>query len=144
VIRRAEPSESLQVAELALLLWPDNSLDELEVDYDQVLKDENSAVFVASNDGQCIAFAQCTLRNDYVEGTRSHPVGYFEGLFVREQYRRNGVASGLLQKCEDWARFKGCTEFASDCELDNSGSTMLHQSIGFEEVNRIICFVKRL
>jgi aminoglycoside 6'-N-acetyltransferase I len=39
---------------------------------------------------------------------------------------------------------KGCTEFASDCELDNKESLEFHKAIGFEEVNRIICFRKNL
>ena len=43
-----------------------------------------------------------------------------------------------------WAKDKGCTEFASDCELENTGSLKFHIAMGFEEANRIICFKKRL
>lgn len=39
---------------------------------------------------------------------------------------------------------KGCTEFASDCELDNLDSLHFHQAMGFAEANRIICFTKPL
>lgn len=35
-------------------------------------------------------------------------------------------------------------EFASDCELSNEDSLLFHRNIGFEEVNRIICFKKDL
>ena len=38
----------------------------------------------------------------------------------------------------------GCTEFASDCELDNTDSLRFHLHTGFEEANRIICFRKTL
>ena len=34
-----------------------------------------------------IGFAQCQLRYDYVEGTSTSPVGYLEGIFVKESYR---------------------------------------------------------
>ena len=34
-----------------------------------------------------IGFAQCTLRNDYVEGSSSSPVGYLEGIYVKDEYR---------------------------------------------------------
>ena len=37
-----------------------------------------------------IGFAQCQLRYDYVEGTKSSPVGYLEGIFVKEGYRSKG------------------------------------------------------
>lgn len=35
-----------------------------------------------------IGFAQCQLRCDYVEGTKTTPVGYLEGIFIKDGYRR--------------------------------------------------------
>ncbi len=55
-----------------------------------------------------------------------------------------GYAKELLTACEAWARAKGCKEFASDCELENIKSFQFHKAMGFEEANRIICFVKKL
>lgn len=89
-------------------------------------------------------FAQCQLRHDNVEGTDSSPVGYLDGIFVKEEYRKWGYAKELLAACEQWARERGCTEFASDCELSNTGSFQFHIGAGFEEANRVICFTKKL
>lgn len=50
----------------------------------------------------------------------------------------------MLLACENWAKTMGCKEFASDCELDNEESLQFHLKMGFEEVNRIICFTKKL
>ena len=91
-----------------------------------------------------IAFAQCQLRHGNVEGTESSPVGYLEGIFVSEGYQKKGYAAELLSECEKWAKEKGCTEFASDCVLDNTDSFRFHMALGFEEANRIICFRKEL
>ena len=66
-----------------------------------------------------VGFAECQLRYDYVEGTDSSPVGYLEGIFVKEEFRHRGFAKEILAECEKWTKEKGCTEFASDCELDN-------------------------
>jgi aminoglycoside 6'-N-acetyltransferase I len=71
-------------------------------------------------------------------------VGYLEGIFVREAYRRRGFAGELLAACEGWARSRGCVEFASDCELSNACSLAFHLCAGFSEANRIICFAKKL
>jgi aminoglycoside 6'-N-acetyltransferase I len=79
-----------------------------------------------------------------VEGTESSPVGYLEGVFVKEEYRKRGYAKELLCACEMWAKDMGCTEFASDCELDNTGSLKFHIAMGFVEANRIICFKKNI
>ncbi len=91
-----------------------------------------------------VGFAQCRLRHDYVEGTDSSPVGYLEGIFVVEEYRKRGLAKSMLEACQQWAKEQGCTEFASDCELVNEESLKFHLKMGFEEANRIICFTKKL
>ena len=49
-----------------------------------------------------------------------------------------------MKACENWAKTKGCSEFASDCELSNLQSLHFHLSMGFEEANRIVCFTKKL
>ena len=79
-----------------------------------------------------------------MEGTQSSPVGYLEGIYVREAYRGKGLARALLSSCEAWAAEMGCVEFASDCELDNKGSIAFHLGAGFVEANRSVCFTKRL
>ena len=45
---------------------------------------------------------------------------------------------------ERWAKEKGCSEFTSDCEIENAESLQFHLAVGFEEANRIICFKKKL
>lgn len=99
---------------------------------------------IVSIDDKKIGFAQCQLRHDYVEGTKTTPVGYLEGIFIREEYRKQGYAKKLLFKCEEWAKEQGCSEFASDCELENGISIEFHIKMGFEEANRIVCFKKQL
>lgn len=82
--------------------------------------------------------------SDYVEGTATSPVGYLEGIFIKPEYRNKGLARELIKACEEWAKEKGCKEFASDCELHNEESRRFHMATGFDEANRIICFVKKI
>lgn len=132
------------LANLAIQMWSDHVLEDLTEEFRQLAMNEEAVCFLKCVDGKPIAFAQCQLRHDYVEGTERSPVGYLEGIFVSEQYRRKGYAAELLSQCEKWAKERGCTEFASDCELDNVNSFRFHMSLGFEEANRIICFRKDL
>ena len=39
-----------------------------------------------------VGFAQVQLRRDYVGGNHLSPVGYLEGIYVEETYRRRGIA----------------------------------------------------
>ena len=132
------------VTNLALKLWPAHDYEELRQEMGETLSQPDAAFFLAFDEETPVGFAQCQLRRDYVEGTESSPVGYLEGIFVAEDYRRQGIARALLRACENWSKDQGCSEFASDCELTNTESLMFHLKLGFLEANRIICFTKKL
>ena len=137
-------NEASELAGLAMRMWKDHNPEDLEAEFRKLIMNDETACFIKYAEDKPIAFAQCQLRHDYVEGTESSPVGYLEGIFVSEEYRKHGYAAVLLSECEKWAKEKGCSEFASDCELDNTDSFRFHVALGFEEANRIICFRKDL
>ena len=143
-IKKATVEDGEVLAGLAQLLWDGHDLKELTAYFVKQLNDKGSACFLAYEAEAPAGFAQCQLRRDYVEGTASTPVGYLEGILVRPEFRRQGLAKQLLQACQHWAREQGCIEFASDCELFNDDSLQFHLRMGFSEANRIICFVKKL
>ena len=143
-ICKAKKEDALTVAKLAIQMWEDNVLEELAEEFAELMKSSEAVIFLGEADGRAIGFAQCQLRHDYVAGTETRPGGYLEGIFIAENYRKKGYAKQLLAACETWAKEQGCTEFASDCELDNTGSLKFHLSLGFEEANRVICFTKKL
>ncbi len=143
MIQKAESKDAAILAQLAVQMW-EYPIEELQDSFCNLLCNEQAAVYIVYVDNKAVGFAQCQLRNDYVEGTSSSPVGYLEGIFVSEGYRKKGFAGKLLTKCEEWAVQQGCTEFASDCELDNDTSLAFHLATGFTEANRVICFTKKI
>ncbi|NMA84883.1 MAG: GNAT family N-acetyltransferase [Epulopiscium sp.] len=144
IISKITSKDIQSVAQLANIMWSNSTIEELESDFKEIMKDKNVVVFVATEKEEVVGFAQCQLRYDYVEGTNSSPVGYLEGIFIRQECRHKGYAKELLKYCEKWSVEKGCKEFASDCELTNETSFKFHLSMGFSEANRIICFTKQL
>lgn len=145
MVRKATLSDLHTAAALALELWPDHDdFDELIEDFKATITAPDSAIFLDDCDHSDVGLAICQLRRDYVEGTESSPVGYLEGIYVRPDYRRQGRACELVRACEAWAKETGCTEFASDCPLDNEISLQFHLKAGFIVANRIICFTKQL
>lgn len=144
MIYKAQLSDAATVAELAAKVWTSATANLLTAEFEQFLVNEDSATFLYYADGNAIGFAQCQLRRDYVEGTETSPVGYLEGVYIEAAYRRKGYGKALVAACEEWAKSKGCTEFASDCELCNTESLAFHLGSGFTEANRIICFTKQI
>lgn len=144
MIRKASEKDIRIIADLAVLMWGGSSIDDLSDEFMEILSKDDAQIFLKCVDDAPVGFAQCQLRHDYVEGTETTPVGYLEGIFVAEGYRNRGYAKELLNKCEMWAKDKGCKEFASDCEIGNDISFRFHKSMNFTEANRIICFTKKL
>ncbi len=129
---------------LACELWPHHSLTEMCDEIKEIIASENDMIFTLYCYEEMVGFAHCGVRKDYVEGTHSSPVGYLEGVYVKEKYRNLGFATELITCCQNWAKSKGCKEFASDCEISNDASVKLHQRLGFSEVSRLVHFAKKL
>ena len=142
--RQATPQDLCIVTELSLLLWPGHTREDLDEENARNLANPNNMIFLAFLSDFAVGFAYCALRYDYVEGTNGGNVGYLEGIYVRPEYQRQGIARALVTLCEDWSRTRGCCEFASDCELGNTASLNFHLHLGFAEANRVICFTKKL
>ncbi len=102
------------------------------------------AVYVADRgNGSLAGFVEIGSR-DYAEGCETTPVAYVEGWYVDPDVRRTGLGTDLLRAAESWALANGFSEIASDTELDNDVSLQAHVRLGFEEVERQICFIKSL
>jgi len=106
MIRKAEPGDEKSLANLASKLW-ESSPEELTEEFEALLQDPKCALFLLYTEDAPIGFAQCQLRQDYVEGTNSGPVGYLEGVYVEPWVRRKGNARRLISACEAWAKARG-------------------------------------
>lgn len=99
--------------------------------------------FIANDEaGKPLGFAEISLRRDYVNSCESSPVLFLEGVYVLPQFRGLGIAAALCRAAEEWARERGIREFASDVDVGNTASIQTHLRLGFEEMERVVCFRK--
>ena len=94
-IKQANLNDVLDVARLALVLWPHHSMHAMALKISETIQENKGAYFLALDKNETIGFAQVNLRHDYVEGTHSSPVGYLEGIFDDENYRHQGCAKQI-------------------------------------------------
>lgn len=143
-IRRAHLEDKADWLRMRLLLWIYSTAPDLEPGLDTILSDPGQAVFIASTEeGRRVGFVEAGTRT-YGEGCETSPVGYLEGLYVDEDLRGLGIGSRLMETAEEWARQKGYKEMASDTWLENEASIYTHVKLGYQEVERLVHFVKRL
>jgi aminoglycoside 6'-N-acetyltransferase I len=140
------PSELEGWSALRAELWNDGTLEEHRAEAAIALDDPTRLVaFLARDaDGRAIGFAEASVRSDYVNGCSTSPVGFLEGLYVREDVRRQDIACRLVMAVEYWAREQGCMELASDALLANAPSQKVNRAIGFSETERVVFLRKSL
>ena len=131
-------------------LWPESSAEEHAQELGLILAGKFPAVmplviFVAkASDGTLTGFLEASLRS-YADGCdASHAVGYVEGWYVAEEWRKQGIGAELLRAAEDWARGQRCVEMASDTAITNVESQRAHEALGFKMVERSVLYRKAL
>lgn len=129
---------------LRIMLWPMPEEDNRREASQLLVESRKWAVFLATGEhGMPLGFAEVRLR-EYAEGASSSPVGFLEGWYVVPEARKQSVGRRLVERAESWARSMGCTEMASNAEIERSGSIEAHKRLGYDEVERDVCFLKRL
>ena len=105
-------------------------------DLDEVLVHDDGA-------SVAIGFIELRIRN-YAEGSNATAVPFIEGWYVEPPHRGRGIGAALVTGAARWAKQLGFAELASDTDLENTGSIAAHRALGFEETDRIVCFLKKL
>ena len=144
IVESLSENNTQHLAQLFLELWPECDFEEELESCQEIAHSDTETAFLLKSGEIYVAFIHVSLRTDYVEGATHSPTAYVEGIFVKEDFRQLGLSKKLLQLAEEWAIRKGCVQLASDTEISNIASIDFHKKVGFEEVNRIVCFVKDL
>ena len=97
MIKTATHADCKALAEMAVQMWSESSVAELESDFCEIINSNTYACFIKYSDNLPIGFAKCSLRNDYVEGTSTSPVGYLEGVFISKEYRNKGYGTEAIK-----------------------------------------------
>ena len=148
VVRELERRDVDAWAAMRGRLWPDANSAELVQEARDFVQNGCGllldAVFLAEDDtARPIGFLEMSLRVTS-DGCDSSPVPHVEGWFVEDAARGRGRGRALMRAAEEWSRARGYKELASDTEIHNEGSLLAHQKCGFEEVDRLIKFRKKL
>src|SRR5271168_1114808 len=130
-VRPATERDAAALLQMMCALWPLANPNELRMENDQHLRHPaNHIFFVAENheDGTLLGFTEAGLRS-VAEGCDSSPVGYVEAWYVRLDVRRKGVGKLLIAAAEEWSHVQGCSEIASDAEIENHVSIEAHKKL---------------
>jgi aminoglycoside 6'-N-acetyltransferase I len=149
-VRPAQSTDRCDLAKLRTLLWPDTQLEEHLIELAEIFrKGTNSTlpmtILVAHDENNAlIGFIEIAMRSHADGCSPTSPVGFVEGWFVRESFRKQGIGRRLMRAAEEWARSQRCIEMGSDALIENQESQAAHKALGFEVVDRCVHFRKAL
>ncbi len=143
-IREIVENDRLEWVRLRDALWP-GSLSDHEAETRKYFSERSEVptVFVAEADGRLVGFLELDYRK-YAPGCGSSPVPFIEGWYVEPAWQRQGIGRALVEAAEARARAMGHLEIASDAEVENAGSFAAHRALGYEVVERVVCFRRSL
>jgi aminoglycoside 6'-N-acetyltransferase I len=127
------------------MLWDASSEDDHRTEMLDIIEHTDSQFVVVADlgDGRLSGFLEASIRT-HVEDCNTDNVGYLEGWFVEENFRQSGIGGRLVKAAEQWALSLGCTEMASDAEIDNLVSQHAHAKLGYAETSRLVHLRKEL
>lgn len=125
--------------------WPSHSPVDIKKDFKRMLSSNKEQSFLCCNErGYAIGFINVAIRTDYVEGSKSSPVGYLEGVYIKRAYRKQGIARQLMKEAEAWLKSKKVKEIGSDAMINNTVSHKFHKSLGFKKGEILVHFIKKI
>jgi aminoglycoside 6'-N-acetyltransferase I len=146
-VRLAAPGDAAAWLGLRQALWPEGTeaehRREIERFFDGTAAEPLAVLLAEDGTGSPVGCAELSIRA-HAEGCHSDRVAYLEGWFVVPRARGRGVGRALIAAAERWGRAQGCSELASDAQLDNAVSAAAHRALGFTEVGLLRCFRKDL
>jgi len=146
IIREAQKKDIHDWATMRSTLWPNSietNIGEIEEYFAGESIDIEQVLVLETIDGRLAGFIEINIRN-FAEGSRSSQVPYIEAWYIEPQFRGKGYGKKMLQAAEHWALAKGFVELASDTTVENEKSIRIHKKLGFEEKDRVVCFLKKL
>ena len=131
-------------AEMRAALWPDAVAQTHAKDIDQVLASDGAWGFIAELPGGVpVGFAELAIR-PYANGCETRPVPFLEGIWVKPQFRRQGIGLRLIAHIEAFLAARDFREIGSDSLIDDKSAHAAHRSWGFSETERVVYFRKDL
>ena len=144
LIRPVQPIDHAEWLRMRLNLWGGAAEEHIQDIANYFTTPQRGITFVVERPGGGLCgFVEVSLRN-YAEGCTTSPVAYIEAWYVDAESRQHKLGTRLVQVAEAWARHQGLKEIASDTQIDNTVSIHAHKALGYEEVERIVCFRKAL
>jgi ribosomal protein S18 acetylase RimI-like enzyme len=113
----------------------DKSLIDGEITYyklEKLIANENARLVVAEHEGKLVASGYALLKKSKPFEKHEY-YSYLGFMFVKPEYRRNGINKKIIDSLIDWSKNKGVTEIRLDVFEQNKSAVYAYEKIGFSK-----------
>ncbi|MFB6208272.1 MAG: GNAT family N-acetyltransferase [Candidatus Nanohaloarchaea archaeon] len=103
---------------------------------EKMLEESDRVTFVAEEDG-AIGFVAAKIDEPPPVFSRGYTLHISE-LYVRKTYRREGIATELMERVIDWGRERGCESVELHVDTPNTEAIEFYREHGFEEKRKVL------
>ncbi|MFF2015385.1 GNAT family N-acetyltransferase [Paenibacillus sp. NPDC058177] len=119
-----------------LEIWPDAPIGHKQLSDKQ--KNSSWTIFIVRENETLVGSIMAWIDED------GDGDGIIEDLFVRNSYRKQGIAKYLLSQALTYLKHHGCTSAELQVETANSSALSLYHSAGFKEVSEEVRYHREL
>jgi len=101
-------------------------------DISEFIKSENSELFVATVRDKIVGCGYGTIKQNKNYFTHKN-YGYVGFMFVKEDYRGNGISTLIINKIFDWFKTKNITETRLQVYQENPSAVKAYEKVGFKK-----------
>lgn len=100
--------------------------------FENKYQNEDNILLIAKQDEDIIGYAYCKI-NELPGGPIISKVTLLDGIFVEEKYRKQKIATKLINECKNWSTKIGATYFEIKVTKENINALKLYEQIGFKD-----------
>ena len=103
--------------------------------FEKIYNNDNNVIFCAKIDKEIVGYIYC--RRDYdCNGPMLYQEALIDGLYVKGEYRRRGIASNLIAHAKKWVEDKKIKNLYINVLEQNRDAMNLYYKNGFENFER--------
>lgn len=100
--------------------------------FENKYQNEDNILLIAKQDEDIIGYAYCKI-NELPGGPIISKVTLLDGIYIEEKYRKQGIATKLINECKNWSTKIGATYFEIKVTKENINASKLYEQIGFKD-----------
>ena len=119
--------------------YNDNTKDGYKVDnwYPNFIDKDYSQLFIAVNDNEILGYTYVKIITSD-DSPEIYTEASISGIYIKENFRRQGIATKLINEAKKWCISKGVIYFKLNVLEGNNPALNLYRKLGFTDFSRVL------